>query len=116
MDQSLHNKMTEVRDLHAERGRLFDELEESLSLETIWPEVFDHGSAKCRVDGFLNSPSKAKLIITNGIGEKRVILLRDAPRAVRARHVKAFAPDGPYVFTNFFKRLDKEEDRANKAK
>ena len=108
--------MTEVRDLHAERGRLFDELEESLSLKTIWPEVFDHGAIKCHIEGFLIAPAKAKLVIVNGAGETRKILLKDAPRGIRGRHIKAFAPGDAHGFRNFFKRLDKEEDRANKAK
>ena len=113
--ETIHEKMKKVRALHDKKSKLFDELEQSLAIQQIWPEVFNHGSVKCRVDGFLNAHSKAKLIITNGAGEERTILLKDAPRAVRTRHVKAFAPGGPYVFTNFFERLNKEEDCGKKA-
>lgn len=113
--QSVHNKMVRIRDLHEKRGKLFDELEESLALRTIWPEVFDHGQVKCRIDGFLIAPAKAKLIIENGIGETRKLLLKDAPRGIRSRLIEAFAPKDAYGFRNFFKRLDREEDCAKEA-
>lgn len=113
--QSVHDKMARVRELHEKRGKLFDDLEESLALIAIWPEVFDRGQIKCRVDGFLIAPAKAKLIIENGAGETREILLKNAPRGIRSRLIEAFAPKDAYGFRNFFERLAKEEDRAKEA-
>ncbi len=114
-NQTVQETLARVRDRHKERGKLFDELEESLALTTLWPEVFDHGQISTRIDGVLSSPSKAKIIITNGVGEVRKIFLKDAPRVLRKRLIKTFAPKDAYGFRSFFKRLNKEEDRGKKT-
>lgn len=102
-------KMQKIKELHKKKGDLFDQLERSLAMKKIWPEVFDHGRIKSHVDGSLNYPKEMKLVIVNGAGEERKILLKDAPRVIRDFHVNMYGEDySPFMF--YFKRLNKKED------
>lgn len=111
MNSEIDQKMQKIKELHKKKSDLFDKLERSLAMQKIWPEAFDHGSIKSHVEGSLNYPKEIKLVIVNGTGERREILLKDAPRVIRDVHVPLYGEEySPFVL--FFERLNKkEEDR-----
>lgn len=75
-----------LRELSAKREKLLAELEASVRLRDFWPQCFDGGSCKVRLEGIVGhpeaAPSKWTLVLTNADGVVRRDSLDGVPEAV----------------------------------
>jgi hypothetical protein len=73
---AIHQKMAEIKRLRREQIKLTDELEVSLALQELWPEVFNHGSCKVRFEG---GRIAHRMVLVQGNGEEKAFQLEDVP-------------------------------------
>ena len=82
--------MNNLKKLNAERNELFEKLDCSLAIQSLWPEAFEHGMVICSLAGSYTRIKDLKLKITNGKGEVREYDLKDVPPALQDRHLEIF--------------------------
>ncbi len=70
----------------AESARLVDELERSLALRGLWPDVFAHGRASSHIVAGMGAGRRAelrRLVVTDGAGESREFPPERVPEVLR---------------------------------
>lgn len=68
-----------ISDKQAQAAELRKKLEGSLKIKALWPEAFDHGSAKVGGRAKAHEPHKGTITIRNGVGEVREFPAMDVP-------------------------------------
>ena len=85
----LKAKLQSLTAKHKQRDELLGDLEKSLELQKLWPEVFEHGGAKSHWYG-LNTPYNHAIrqpthkyhmfVVTDGSGESRTFSFNEVPK------------------------------------
>jgi len=73
---AIHQKIAKIKKLKAREVKLVDELEISLALKELWPEVFDAGPCNLRFEG---GRMFHRYIVTRGDGVEKTWQLPDVP-------------------------------------
>ena len=82
-------KFKKIKELEAEKDKLFEELERSVAIKMMWPEAFRGGCVKARMEGSHHShPRNMKFIITNGEGVIREFPITEVPAVLVLFHTR----------------------------
>lgn len=80
-------KLAKLRELGRRRDHLLTELEDSLMLRDLWPEVFAHGPVKVHFEGnnYGGSTKRMRYVITRPDGERREWPFDELPEPLKSR-------------------------------
>lgn len=83
------DKFKEIKKLEKKKDKLLEELERSVAIKMMWPEAFDRGSVRARIEGNQHGhPSNTKFLITNGEGICREFPITEVPAVLILFHTR----------------------------
>ena len=81
---AIQEKMAEIKKLRRQQDELYAEIEVSLALQSLWPEVFKHGSCKTY---FVGSQMYHRMVVIDGKGDRQNYLLQNVPTILWYKHL-----------------------------
>lgn len=89
MQQAIAENLQRLGDLRQEITAAWAELNDSLALQALWPEAFEHGQIKTALSNYdLSKPSRCRFLIKRSNGEIREFPLWAISDSLLAPHVK----------------------------